>query len=123
MAAGLGVLSGAAVFGGLYLFGSEAVIYAGLAGLAVTSATDFWARRRRSAWPFKESAPSPVLESVITCPKCGHRKQESMPTDTCQFFYECAGCRALLCPKAGDCCVFCSYGSVKCPPVQVAGAG
>jgi hypothetical protein len=23
-----------------------------------------------------------------------------------------------LSPKAGDCCVFCSYGSVPCPPVQ-----
>jgi hypothetical protein len=21
-------------------------------------------------------------------------------------------------PKAGDCCVFCSYGTVPCPPVQ-----
>ncbi|WP_440136124.1 GDCCVxC domain-containing (seleno)protein [Escherichia coli] len=42
-----------------------------------------------------------------------------MPTDACQFFYECEQCKALLRPKAGDCCVFCSYGSVKCPPVQM----
>ncbi|CAN7687371.1 GDCCVxC domain-containing (seleno)protein [Pararhizobium sp. LjRoot238] len=21
-------------------------------------------------------------------------------------------------PEPGDCCVFCSFGSVKCPPVQ-----
>ncbi|MHA2389931.1 MAG: GDCCVxC domain-containing (seleno)protein, partial [Candidatus Hodarchaeales archaeon] len=21
-------------------------------------------------------------------------------------------------PKQGDCCVFCSYGDVKCPPMQ-----
>src|SRR6266446_6160286 len=83
---GLGVLSGAAVFGGLYLFGSEALIYVGLAGLAATSATDFWVRRRGGARSFKEPATSPLLESVITCPKCGHRKQERMPTDTCQFF-------------------------------------
>ncbi len=61
------------------------------------------------------------MESVITCPKCGHRKCEEMPTDTCWFFYECAGCSALLRPKAGDCCVFCSYGSAKCPPMQAAG--
>ena len=45
-----------------------------------------------------------------------------MPTDACLFFHECAGCRALLRPKAGDCCVFCSYGSVPCPPIQ-AGSG
>ncbi|WP_349666169.1 GDCCVxC domain-containing (seleno)protein, partial [Sinorhizobium sp. 6-117] len=24
----------------------------------------------------------------------------------------------LLRPRPGDCCVFCSFGSVKCPPVQ-----
>ena len=39
-----------------------------------------------------------------------------MPTDSCQFFYECISCKTLLRPKRGDCCVFCSYGSVKCPP-------
>lgn len=42
-----------------------------------------------------------------------------MPTDACQFFYECGTCKAVLRPKAGDCCVFCSYGSVECPPVQM----
>jgi hypothetical protein len=41
-----------------------------------------------------------------------------MPADFCQYFYDCKGCGALLKPKAGDCCVFCSYGSVPCPPVQ-----
>lgn len=60
----------------------------------------------------------PVLESVITCPRCGFRKEEAMPTEACQFFYECAGCKTLLRPKPGDCCVFCSYGTVKCPPKQ-----
>jgi hypothetical protein len=59
-----------------------------------------------------------ILESVLTCPHCGHRKQEAMPTDACQFFYACAGCAAVLRPQPGDCCVFCSYGTVKCPPVQ-----
>ena len=42
-----------------------------------------------------------------------------MPTDACQFFYECEHCEAVLRPKAGDCCVFCSYGTNKCPPIQV----
>ena len=41
-----------------------------------------------------------------------------MPTDACQYFYECAKCHALHKPKAGDCCVFCSYGTVECPPRQ-----
>jgi hypothetical protein len=28
----------------------------------------------------------------------------------------------LLKPLPGDCCVICSYGTVKCPPVQAAGS-
>ena len=43
---------------------------------------------------------------------------ETMPTNACQFFYECLGCGELLRPKPGDCCVFCSYGTVACPPIQ-----
>jgi hypothetical protein len=60
-----------------------------------------------------------VLASTLTCPRCGFAKEEIMPADACRFFYECANCGALLKPKAGDCCVFCSYGSVKCPPRQL----
>lgn len=59
--------------------------------------------------------------STITCPACGHRATERMPADACQFFYDCQGCGALLRPKPGDCCVFCSYGTVPCPPVQESG--
>jgi hypothetical protein len=58
--------------------------------------------------------------SVITCPHCGAAHAERMPTDACQYFYECPACRRLLRPKPGDCCVFCSYGTVPCPPVQAA---
>ncbi len=60
-----------------------------------------------------------IPESTITCPHCGHRKKETMPTDACQWFYECEACHALLRPKEGDCCVFCSYGDVPCPPIQM----
>lgn len=58
------------------------------------------------------------LQSTITCPECGHQATETMPTDSCQYFYECSGCGTLLKPEAGDCCVFCSFGSVPCPPIQ-----
>ena len=58
------------------------------------------------------------LKSVITCPNCRHKKEETMPTDSCQFFYECANCKTLLKPEEGDCCVFCSYGSIPCPSIQ-----
>ena len=59
------------------------------------------------------------LQSEITCPKCGHAESETMSTDSCQFFYDCAACGELLKPLEGDCCVFCSYGTVKCPPIQL----
>ncbi len=59
-----------------------------------------------------------ILESEIICPKCGHKKIETMPTDSCQWFYQCEKCSAILKPEAGDCCVFCSYGSIKCPSRQ-----
>lgn len=62
------------------------------------------------------------LQSVITCPVCDAVKEETMPTDACQWFYECTSCKTLLKPKAGDCCVFCSYGTVNCPPIQKVGA-
>ncbi len=58
------------------------------------------------------------LTSVVTCPVCGHDEAEVMPTDACIYFYDCKGCGAILKPKSGDYCVFCSYGSVPCPPVQ-----
>jgi hypothetical protein len=61
-----------------------------------------------------------ILEATITCPLCGHRQAETMPTDFCLHFYECTACRKMLKPTPGDCCVFCSYGSAKCPPQQAA---
>jgi len=59
-----------------------------------------------------------TLTSTLTCPDCGHSETMAMPTDACQFFFECAMCHAVLRPKAGDCCVYCSYGEVPCPPIQ-----
>ncbi len=58
----------------------------------------------------------------LTCPSCGHAAVETMPTNACIHVYDCAGCGVTLRPKPGDCCVFCSYGSVACPPMQTANA-
>ncbi len=66
-------------------------------------------------------APRPaqmILKSTITCPECGHAETETMPVDACQYFYDCKGCGIVLKAKPGDCCVYCSYGTVPCPPVQ-----
>jgi len=59
-----------------------------------------------------------VLSSTLTCPACKYSKTEQMPTNACQWYYECERCKTLLTPLKGDCCVFCSYGTVKCPPIQ-----
>ena len=72
---------------------------------------NFWQKR-------KNNVHKPILDSTLTCPKCGFQKKETMPTDACQFFYQCNNCQSMLKPKPGDCCVFCSYGTVKCPPKQ-----
>jgi len=62
-----------------------------------------------------------VLRATLTCPHCGHEKSETMPTNACVHFYQCTGCGTVLRPKPGDCCVFCSYGSSRCPPARLKG--
>ncbi|MEQ1663090.1 MAG: GDCCVxC domain-containing (seleno)protein [Thiobacillus sp.] len=62
----------------------------------------------------------PQLTSNLTCPDCGVTTTCTMPTDACQWFFECPACAVLLKPKPGDCCVFCSYADVPCPPVWLA---
>jgi len=64
-----------------------------------------------------------IQESTISCPHCATARLETMPANACQFFYDCTGCGARLRPKPGDCCVFCSYGSVPCPPIQAERSG
>lgn len=59
-----------------------------------------------------------LLRSVLTCPQCRSTMELTMPTDACLLGYDCPHCNTVLRRKDGDCCVFCSYGSVKCPPAQ-----
>lgn len=59
-----------------------------------------------------------ILQAQITCPHCAHASLETMPEDACLHFWECPSCGEVVKPKAGDCCVFCSYGEEPCPPVQ-----
>jgi len=57
--------------------------------------------------------------ATLICPFCGHKAVETMPETYCQHFYDCKGCGTVLRPKKGDCCVYCSYADVKCPPRQI----
>jgi hypothetical protein len=98
--------------------------------LAVLLLAGFWWRSRAVAPRARQAvavcrsaageggAQALILESRLTCPLCGHASTGTMPTDACQYFYDCKGCGAVLKPKPGDCCVYCSYGTVKCPPIQ-----
>ncbi|HZH87922.1 MAG TPA: GDCCVxC domain-containing (seleno)protein [Chitinophagaceae bacterium] len=69
----------------------------------------------------KLSSMSIITISIITCPFCNHKEEKVMPTNACEYFYSCEKCQKLLQPKKGDCCVYCSYGTVVCPPIQVKG--
>lgn len=89
-------------------------VFMAIGALLLLYALYLFYRKRNEA-----NSPTKVqLLSTITCPECGHKKIEEMPTNACQFFYECENCKAVIKPKKGDCCVYCSYGSVACPPIQ-----
>jgi hypothetical protein len=62
------------------------------------------------------------LVSTITCPACAAESIETMELNACRYFFACPSCRTGLRPKAGDCCVFCSFGDVPCPPKQTGDA-
>jgi hypothetical protein len=74
---------------------------------------------RRPWLTIRPTVNAVVLESTRVCPRCGVAALETMPMDACQYFYERRGCRTLLRPKLGDCCVFCSFGSVPCPTAEM----
>ena len=95
----------------LYWSWSTELLYIGLAAIVGASVCNWFCARRNSH-------REPILNSVITCSSCGHRSEETMPTNACLFFYDCSRCGSRMKPKPGDCCVFCSYGSVPCPPIQ-----
>ena len=59
-----------------------------------------------------------VQISVVTCPICRSQREEVMSPVTAVLTYECRFCHEVLRPRPGDHCVFCSYGSMKCPPAQ-----
>lgn len=60
----------------------------------------------------------PITTSTITCPECGGSSDEQMAMNSCEIVYVCRHCGRTLRPEAGDCCVYCSYGTQPCPPIQ-----
>jgi len=115
--------SGLLIFYGYHFNGSDYWTYFLYAGMFGLLAATIWNYRRNKIHGKCDTCviyegKEVELKSIITCPKCGHKKDELMPTDACQYFYECEKCKTVIKPKQGDCCVYCSYGSVNCPPIQ-----
>jgi len=117
----IAIPGGLAVFYGYHFNDSDYwtyFMYAGMLGLLVATILNYKTNK------IHHTCDNMTIElsSTITCPNCGHKKTETMPTDACTYFYECENCKTRLQPLQGDCCVYCSYGTVKCPPMQT-GAG
>ncbi len=96
-------------------------IYAGMFGIFIATLWNF--KRNKIHGSCNPCSPSKnetlETQSTLTCPNCHHEKTEIMPSNACVYFYECEKCKTLLKPLQGDCCVYCSYGTVKCPPIQL----
>ena len=99
-------------------------IYGGMIGLFLSTLWNLYRNRLHGSCKtcVQYGGKTVELQSTITCPECGFKKAEIMPTNACVFFYECENCHVRLRPLDGDCCVYCSYGTIKCPPIQ-AGTG
>ena len=96
-------------------------IYTGMFGILIATGINYYQNKVYGKCNncTKDISTTVVLKSTITCPNCEFQKEEIMPTDACQFFYDCENCKRILKPLEGDCCVYCSYGSIKCPPIQL----
>lgn len=95
-------------------------LYAGMFGLLIATIWNYKRNKRHGTCDTCTiyNGKEVELQSTITCPYCGHQKTEMMPTNACEYFYECEKCKTRIKPLQGDCCVYCSYGTVKCPPIQ-----
>ncbi len=60
-----------------------------------------------------------VRDSVVTCPTCKNTVQEKMSSESLKRIFHCPVCLTWLSPKKGDHCIYDSYGSVKCPVIQI----
>ncbi|AFD07420.1 C4-type Zn-finger protein [Solitalea canadensis DSM 3403] len=119
----LALLSGLSMFYAIHFIDNESFVYtlyAGMFGLLIATIWNYKRNKMNRNWENCTTYNGKIVElnSTISCPECGYKKNEIMPTDSCVYFYECENCKAQLKPKQGDCCVYCSYGTVKCPPIQ-----
>jgi hypothetical protein len=60
-----------------------------------------------------------VKETLMACPVCDTKVKEKMSSEAHRRIYHCPKCLAWLSTKKGDHCVYDSYGSIKCPRMQI----
>ena len=108
------------IFYGFLTNDNISFVYLGMLGILIATGVNYYQNRLHGNCKTCTTYEGKTVElkSTLTCPNCGHKKDELMPTDACQYFYECEKCKTILKPLEGDCCVYCSYGSIKCPPIQ-----
>lgn len=116
----IAIPSAISIFYGFFSLNISPWIYIGMFGMLAATTVNYYRNRLHGDCDTCTDYNGKIveLETVITCPECSHKKTEMMPTNSCQYFYECENCKKVLKPLQGDCCVYCSYGSVKCPPIQ-----
>jgi hypothetical protein len=63
-------------------------IYTGMFGLLIATVVNFCRNKLHGCCETcaTYNGKNVELKSTLTCPKCGHKKDEIMPTDTCPFF-------------------------------------
>ena len=60
---------------------------------------------------------------TLKCPHCGAEQNANMPSAGRKMALSCRSCNIIIFKKQESCCVFCSYGEIKCPVEQEKGFG
>ncbi len=61
---------------------------------------------------------SELLDAIMTCPACGYQQMVTMEAFGQRMLWPCPACGSVLRPRPGEHCIYCSFASVPCPPVQ-----
>jgi hypothetical protein len=59
-----------------------------------------------------------IFGTTVKCPHCGVERTAIMPSMGRKMALSCPSCNKIIFKKEDSCCVFCSYGIIKCPVEQ-----
>jgi hypothetical protein len=109
------ILGAILLYFGRYVFGMWPVWGFGgiiLIGAVIANRRHF--QKKQEALKEQGNTSTPE-KAMLTCPKCGHEQQETIPVGSCLPRYTCGACEETIQAKDDDCCVFCSYADTACP--------